>query len=102
MYMKKTKIPEKVYKLLRSTTLEDVVLGVDWCHNHLGEEWCIDNFHTDNSVLYTTNCYKGSKRLCVVVQYNNTDILIGGSYIQALKPDYVDPDHIEFINYKTK
>jgi len=39
-----SKVPENIDRLLNSSVLEDILLGVLWCHRNLGIDWMRENF----------------------------------------------------------
>ncbi len=76
---------DSVLKLLESSILEDVILGVVWCQKNLGDNWCLHNFTYISGLKtqkYPTKGDGSSMRDNIVV-FPNFSVLIGDTCIEA-------------------
>lgn len=87
----KLQIPESVTKLLGSTIVEDIILGVVWCKNNLGKEWCEENF-THRHVSYTGGVENYPVPRSVtretgerIISFGDWGVLVGSVCLQTIK-----------------
>jgi len=77
-------IPKKVNKLLRSSVTEDNILGVIWCANNLGKEWCMANFtYNREEDGYKKNPYPRTIGNIKKLKFKDFYVLLGNVCIEA-------------------
>lgn len=100
----KNELPENIQKLLKSSVIEDLIIGVEWCYNNLGQQWCLDNFNNgaDAEPNYTEEYpYPTPGYDTYSVVWDDIEIFIGYAFISASRAQRI-PISNNVINNKTK
>lgn len=82
-------VPENILKLLKSSVVEDVLIGVIWCKNNLGVKWCLDNFNFDikGPCNYPTTINENEENEEYRVIFKDFTVLIGSISIEAYQSE---------------
>ncbi len=74
----KEELPDNIEKLLKSTVIEDIILGVIWCYKNKRKNWCLKNFNNQSDFAKVNHTGH-----VVFLEFDNMDILIGYSWIDT-------------------
>lgn len=105
----KSQIPENIAKLLGSSIIEDIILGVLWCKRNKGKDWCMKNFNFNttheqatgaepNNFPTNDNVKKTGEKLILLGDWG---ILVGSICLQAVQSSWYKATTKEIVYNET-